>query len=98
MLILIPAYNAEPRIANTIKSAIDQTWRRKEMILVDDGSAMGISSKELESSDQGQVSRESEPASYTRSHISANGTDGLRAGRVVRRRKIWFTREVLRLS
>src|SRR5690242_2593971 len=36
--ILIPAYNAEPWIAGTIKSALDQTWSRKEVIVVDDGS------------------------------------------------------------
>jgi glycosyltransferase involved in cell wall biosynthesis len=36
--ILIPAYNAEPWIADTIKSALDQTWPRKEIIMVDDGS------------------------------------------------------------
>jgi glycosyltransferase involved in cell wall biosynthesis len=36
--ILIPAYNADAWIASTIKSAIRQTWRRKEIIIVDDGS------------------------------------------------------------
>ena len=36
--ILIPAYNAERWIASTIQSAIDQTWTRKEIIIVDDGS------------------------------------------------------------
>lgn len=36
--ILIPAYNAEEWIANTIRSAISQTWPRKEIIVVDDGS------------------------------------------------------------
>src|SRR5438477_12641910 len=36
--ILIPAYNAEPWIADTIQSAIAQTWPRKEIIVVDDGS------------------------------------------------------------
>lgn len=36
--ILIPAYNAEDWIAETIESAIAQTWRRKEIIVVDDGS------------------------------------------------------------
>ena len=37
--ILIPAYNAEAWIAATIKSALDQTWSRKEIIVVDDGSS-----------------------------------------------------------
>ena len=36
--ILIPAYNAEPFIADTIKSALAQTWPKKEIIVVDDGS------------------------------------------------------------
>jgi glycosyltransferase involved in cell wall biosynthesis len=37
--ILIPAYNAENWIADTIRSAIAQTWPRKEIIVVDDGSS-----------------------------------------------------------
>jgi len=36
--ILIPAYNTEKWIAATIQSALDQTWPRKEIIVVDDGS------------------------------------------------------------
>ena len=36
--ILIPAYNAEPWIADTIKSVLRQDWARKEIIVVDDGS------------------------------------------------------------
>ena len=36
--ILIPAYNAECWIAETIRSALSQTWPRKEIIIVDDGS------------------------------------------------------------
>jgi glycosyltransferase involved in cell wall biosynthesis len=36
--ILIPAYNAEDWIGDTIQSALDQTWKRKEIIIVDDGS------------------------------------------------------------
>jgi glycosyltransferase involved in cell wall biosynthesis len=38
---LIPAYNAEHWIADTIESAISQTWSRKEIIVVDDGSSDG---------------------------------------------------------
>ncbi len=36
--ILIPAYNAEEWIAHTLRSAIEQTWQHKEIIVVDDGS------------------------------------------------------------
>jgi glycosyltransferase involved in cell wall biosynthesis len=36
--ILIPAYNAAPWIADTIQSALGQTWPNKEIIVVDDGS------------------------------------------------------------
>jgi glycosyltransferase involved in cell wall biosynthesis len=36
--ILIPAYNAEEWIAESIESAVAQTWPRKEVIVVDDGS------------------------------------------------------------
>jgi glycosyltransferase involved in cell wall biosynthesis len=37
--ILIPAFNAERWIAESIGSAIDQTWPNKEIIVVDDGSS-----------------------------------------------------------
>jgi glycosyltransferase involved in cell wall biosynthesis len=36
--ILIPAFNARASIADTIQSALAQTWPRKEIIVVDDGS------------------------------------------------------------
>jgi glycosyltransferase involved in cell wall biosynthesis len=36
--ILIPAYNAEEWIAETLRSAVAQTWQPKEIIVVDDGS------------------------------------------------------------
>src|SRR5262245_8586231 len=39
--ILIPAYNAEAWIADTIRSALAQTWENKEIIVVDDGSHDG---------------------------------------------------------
>jgi len=39
--ILIPAYNSERWLAHTIKSALAQTWARKEIIIVDDGSRDG---------------------------------------------------------
>jgi glycosyltransferase involved in cell wall biosynthesis len=36
--ILIPAYNAGEWLADTLRSAVAQTWERKEIIVVDDGS------------------------------------------------------------
>lgn len=36
--IIIPAYNCEKWIADSIKSALAQTWPNKEIIVVDDGS------------------------------------------------------------
>ena len=36
--ILIPAYNSSETISEAIRSAIEQTWPRKEIIVVDDGS------------------------------------------------------------
>src|ERR1700733_5965707 len=39
--ILIPAYNAERWIPFTLQSAVDQTWRRKEIIVINDGSTDG---------------------------------------------------------
>src|SRR6266478_2234772 len=37
--ILIPAFNAQTWLADTLRSAITQTWQRKEIIVVDDGSS-----------------------------------------------------------
>ena len=36
--ILIPAYNAQAWISDTLRSALAQTWEPKEIIVVDDGS------------------------------------------------------------
>ena len=36
--ILIPAFNSQEWIGDTLRSAIAQTWDRKEIIVVDDGS------------------------------------------------------------
>ena len=38
--ILIPAYNAEHWIGYALKFAVAQTWPRKEIIVVDDGSTV----------------------------------------------------------
>jgi glycosyltransferase involved in cell wall biosynthesis len=68
--ILIPAYNAERWIADTIRSAIGQTWRRKEIIIVDDGAtdqtvaiARRFASKEVVI-----VTQENQGASAARNH------------------------------
>jgi glycosyltransferase involved in cell wall biosynthesis len=37
--ILVPAYNSQQWIADTLKSALEQTWPNKEIIVVDDGSS-----------------------------------------------------------
>ena len=68
--ILIPAYNAEETIAHTLQSAIAQTWDRKEIIVVDDGStdrtvevARRFASKEV-----AVVSKKNQGAAATRNH------------------------------
>lgn len=39
--ILIPCYNAESWLAETLESALQQTWKNTEIIIVDDGSSDG---------------------------------------------------------
>jgi glycosyltransferase involved in cell wall biosynthesis len=39
--ILIPAYNAENFLTETLQSALAQTWENKEIVIVDDGSKDG---------------------------------------------------------
>ncbi len=36
--IIIPVYNSEKYLSETVESAINQTWQNKEIIIVDDGS------------------------------------------------------------
>src|SRR5215831_7881699 len=66
--ILVPAFNAEKWIADAIDSAVKQTWPRKEIIVVDDGSrdatlsiAQRCSSKEVK-----VVSQENQGAAAAR--------------------------------
>ena len=68
--ILIPAFNAEAWIGDTIRSALAQTWQRKEIIIVDDGStdetlaiARRFASKELV-----VVGQENQGAAAARNH------------------------------
>lgn len=51
--ILIPAYNAEKWIRETLRSAVDQTWKNKEIIVVDDGSTDDTMAAAAEFSSQG---------------------------------------------
>lgn len=39
--IIIPCYNAEPYVADAIRSALDQSYPHKEVIVIDDGSTDG---------------------------------------------------------
>ena len=66
--ILIPAFNAERWIADTIQSAIGQTWKRKEIIVVDDGSTdqTGSIARQFESDDVAVVTQENRGAAAAR--------------------------------
>jgi glycosyltransferase involved in cell wall biosynthesis len=68
--ILIPAYNAESWISDTIQSAINQTWSRKEIIIVDDGSRdrTGDVARRFASKDVAVISTRNEGASAARNH------------------------------
>src|SRR5215469_12892220 len=68
--ILIPAFNAEKWIAETIRSALAQTWPRKEIIVVDDGSTdrtLAVA-RQFASKDVAVLSRENHGAAATRNH------------------------------
>jgi glycosyltransferase involved in cell wall biosynthesis len=66
--ILIPAFNAERWIAETIQSAVAQTWPQKEIIVVDDGSrdSTRAVAKRYESSLVKVISQENRGASSAR--------------------------------
>jgi len=51
--ILIPAYNAERWIGETLESALAQTWPDKEIIVVDDGSTDGTLAQARHFEDRG---------------------------------------------
>lgn len=66
--ILIPAYNAEAWIADTIRSALQQSWPRKEIIVVDDGSTdqtFGVA-RQFASRDVAVITHENKGAASTR--------------------------------
>ncbi len=68
--ILIPLYNAEKYIAETIKSALAQTWRNREIIVVDDGStdASLVIAKSFEKEGVKVVAKENSGATATRNY------------------------------
>jgi glycosyltransferase involved in cell wall biosynthesis len=69
--ILVPAYNAGPWIADTLRSALAQTWPRKEIIVVDDGSTDDTVAvaRQFECADLKVVSKQNEGAAATRNHL-----------------------------
>src|SRR5260370_33410493 len=66
--ILIPAFNSEKWIAETLHSAVAQTWEPKEIIVVDDGSTdrtLAIA-RQFESDQLRVVTHKNQCASATR--------------------------------
>lgn len=71
--ILIPAYNVQGCIAETIRSAKRQTWPRKEIIIVDDGSrdqTLAIA-RQFASNEICVVTQENQKAAATRNRAYA---------------------------
>ena len=68
--IIIPAYNAEEWIADTVQSAIGQTWPHKEIIVVDDGSTDRTAevARRFASKKVVVVSKENQGAAAARNH------------------------------
>jgi len=66
--ILIPAYNAQEFLADTIRSALNQTWEHKEIIIVDDGSGDGTLAlaRQFESASVKVVTHQNQGAAATR--------------------------------
>lgn len=71
--ILIPAYNAAPLLAATVKSALAQTWARKEIIIVNDGSrddTLAVA-KQFESAEVKVLTQENQGAAATRNRLAS---------------------------
>jgi len=68
--IIIPAYNAEHLLPETISSALCQTWPRKEIIVIDDGSRDATLSvaRRFASRDVRVVTQPSQGAAAARNH------------------------------
>jgi glycosyltransferase involved in cell wall biosynthesis len=69
--ILIPAYNAENWITDSIQSAISQTWKRKEIIVLDDGSRDGTAAvaREFASKEVMVTSTENQGSAAARNRV-----------------------------
>jgi glycosyltransferase involved in cell wall biosynthesis len=69
--ILIPAFNAERWIADSIRSALAQTWQSTEIIIVDDGSSDGTAevARQFASKNVVVVSAENRGLTPTRNHL-----------------------------
>ncbi|MDE3084845.1 MAG: glycosyltransferase family 2 protein, partial [Verrucomicrobiota bacterium] len=72
--ILIPCYNAAPWLAQTLESALAQTWPNKEIIVVDDGSGDDSASIARTYADRGVrlISQENRGSSAARNHAWRN--------------------------
>lgn len=71
--ILIPAYNAEAWIGDSLRSAIAQTWERKEIVVVDDGSTdrtLALA-RQFESDQVKVLTQKNQGASATRNNAFA---------------------------
>ena len=66
--ILVPAFNAEKWIADTLRSAVAQTYQRKEIIVVDDGSTDQTHStaRQFESANVRVISQQNQGAAGAR--------------------------------
>lgn len=71
--ILTPAYNAQEWIADALSSAISQTWPRKEIIVIDDGSTdrtLAVAQR-FASKDVAVVTQKNQGAAAARNHALA---------------------------
>lgn len=69
--ILIPAYNAQDWVGEAIRSAIAQSWPRKEIIVADDGSSDETASiaRRFASPEVTVISQENQGAAATRNNL-----------------------------
>jgi glycosyltransferase involved in cell wall biosynthesis len=100
--ILIPAFNAQHWLADTIRSAINQSWPRKEIIIVDDGSTDQTLTvaRQFASKDVAVVTQENQGAASARNHALSLSQGGyiqwLDADDLLSREKITEQVEALR--